>query len=164
MLIFLIRLGSYGNSHIHLEKMAVVRYVWVGSNYLEVAYDQHLKNKSIYCLEVFACSLAFMETTNWSCQACLVMNTFFTRRVLLKFNRYFTVMIDLTHLTVISNRVNWNSEIFSCCWAFQSALWKISYDFLIIFILFRELLGEWKNSKVLEIRKMFANIARDNVQ
>ena len=73
VLIFLIRLGSYGNSLIHLEKMAVVRYVWVVSNCSEVAYEQHLKNKLIYCLEVFACSLAFMETTNWSGQACLVM-------------------------------------------------------------------------------------------
>lgn len=74
VLIFFIRLGSYGYSLIHLEKMTVVRYVWVGSNCPEVAYDQHLKNESIYSLEVFACSLAFMETTNWSCQACLVMS------------------------------------------------------------------------------------------
>ena len=45
-----------------------------------------------------------------------------------------------------------------------SAIWKIFSEFVIFCNLFRDILGEWNNSKNWETSKIFANIARGNVE
>ena len=51
-----------------------------------------------------------------------------------------------------------------CCRTVPSAIWEIFSEFLIFCNLFHEPLGERNNSKILETRKIFANIARGNVR
>ena len=54
--------------------------------------------------------------------------------------------------------------ISTCYRTLLSAIWEIFSEFLIFYNLFHESLGEWNNSKIWEMRKIFANIAQGIVR